>query len=113
MAKHGGGTQGFGRVSAHTRPSPYSPLQFRGSLPTSDREKAVVPLARGTGTRRRRMAVAAAVIAMVVSGVGLVVLFRPAPLPVPRATSAPAPAAIPDAGEQARRVAPLPLVKRS
>ena len=113
MAKHGGGTQGFGRVSAHTRPSPYSPLQFRGSLPTTQREKPAVPQVRGAGRRRRRIALAAAVIAVVAAGAGIVALFRPAPLPAPSATSAPAPSAIPDAGEQARRGAPLPLAKRT
>ena len=113
MAKHGGGTQGFGRVSAHTRPSPYSPLQFRGSLPTAQREKPAVPQARGAGRRRRRIALAVAVIAVVGAGAGIVALFRATPLPVPAATSVPAPAAIPDAGEQARRGAPLPLTKRT
>ena len=113
MAKGGGSTQGFGRVSAHTRPSPYSPLQFRGSLPTAQREAPPVPHRGNPVTRGRRMAFAAAVVAMVVAGVGYVALFRPAPLPAPRASVIPAPPVAPDLGDQAQRLAPAPVKKRS
>jgi hypothetical protein len=112
MAKDGGGTQGFGRVSTHTRPSPYSPLQFRGSLPTIQREAPAVPERRGSVTRGRRMAFAAVAVVMIVAGVGFAVLFRPTPLPVPRASAVPAPAAIPGAGDQGQRLAPLPVAKQ-
>ena len=114
MAKDRGGTQGFGRVSTHTRPSPYSPLQFRGP-PTAQRDAPVViPHRRTTVKRGRRVAFAAVLIAVVVAGVGLIALFRPAPVPAPRASAVPAPIVAPGVGgDPAQRLAPTPLAKRS
>jgi len=111
MSKHGGSTQGFGRVSTHTRPSPYSPLQFRGP-PTTHGKMPAVPQRSKAVTRGRRMAYALAVVAMVVVGIGLIALSRPTSLPVPPASAVPAPTLAPGAGDQAQRLAPLPVPKR-
>jgi hypothetical protein len=113
MAKNRGGTQGFGRVSEHTRPSPYSPLQFRGNFPGAHTEAPAVRQRPGPASRGRRVVVAAAVIVMVVAGVGFVALFRPTPLPVPRASTAPAPTLDPAPGDAKQRLAPSPVAKRS
>ena len=113
MGKNRGGTQGFGRVSEHTRPSPYSPLQFRGNFPGAQTEAPAVPERPGPASRGRRVVVAA-VIVMVVAGVGLVALFRPTPFSVPAASTAPAPTLDPAPGDaKQQRLAPSPVAKRS
>lgn len=91
MGHGSGNTQGFGRVSTHTRPSPYSPLHFRGGLSASQRETQ--PVGSSRRSRARRVVFAAAVLAALVAGVGYVALFRSPGVPVPRTAVTPAPAA--------------------
>ena len=91
MVKNGS-SQGFGRVSTHTRPSPYSPMQVRGRLPASQREAP--PAAPPRRQRVARRAVfAVALVAALLAGVSYLALFRGPGLPAPRAAEAPAPAA--------------------
>jgi hypothetical protein len=79
MAREAGSSQGFGRVSPVTRPSPYSPMQLRGRLPAS--AETVGPrVASAVRSRRRtfgrRTAVVVAVLAALVAGIGYVGLYR-------------------------------------
>ena len=67
MEREAGHTQGFGRVSPVTRPSPYSPVQFRGGLPSG----AGAPLDAVVPTRKRslgRTALFAVLLAAVAAG---------------------------------------------
>jgi hypothetical protein len=80
MAREAGRSQGFGRVSPETRPSPYSPLHFRGSFPASSHPAgATRPMSPGPRRRSalgRRAALLAIVLAAIVAGIGYVALFR-------------------------------------
>lgn len=110
MAREAGGSQGFGRVSPETRPSPYSPLHFRGSLPaaagsagaTARRE---APAAHGRRSAfGRRTAVVVAVLAAVMAGIGYVAVFR-SPAAPSHAVVAPAlPATTVTLDDEARRL---------
>src|SRR5687768_9857939 len=94
MAREAGSTQGFGRVSPETRPSPYPPLHFLGSLPAAaGHVGATTPRqASPTESRRRalgrRTAVVVAVLAALVTGIGYVALYRSPATPT-RAVVAP------------------------
>ena len=80
MAREAGSSQGFGRVSPDTRPSPYSPLHFRGSVPTAGGAAAASSTAPLHQTRRRglgrRTVVVVALLVAAVAGIGYVAVSR-------------------------------------
>jgi hypothetical protein len=112
MAREAGSSQGFGRVSPVTHPSPYSPVQFRGRQPAAagTAEAAAPRVASAARSRRRtfgrRTAVVVAVVAALVAGIGYVGLFRSTVAP-PRAVVAPAAVPPPPVtlDDEARRIA--------
>jgi hypothetical protein len=110
MAREAGRSQGFGRVSPETRPSPYSPLHFRGSFPAARNSgggtepRQMSPLQRLRRTVGRRMAVLV-VLAAVVAGIGYLAVFRSPVVPT-RAVVAPAlPASAVKLDDEALRLA--------
>ena len=86
MAREAGHTQGFGRVSPETRPSPYSPLHYRPSPPSRE----ALPKRR---PRRRRWPLAAGVAAAIIGGLLYAILFRTPTPPTRAVVVAPVPAA--------------------
>ena len=95
MEREAGNTQGFGRISPVTRPSPYSPVQFRGggAPATPDRSVRLAP------TRGRIVGRAAAIGAAIAAVTGALAWFVVSPTPAPAtrnvvAPAAPAPAAV-------------------
>ena len=78
--------EGFGRISPVTRPSPYSPVQFRGRGPLAP-DPAVPPTLPDTPRRRgflRRAAAGIVLIAVAAGGVAYFALFRTPGQPPPR-----------------------------
>jgi hypothetical protein len=105
MAREAGHTQGFGRVSPETRPSPYSPLHYRAS-----------PQSREAGPKRRsrprgrRWPLAAGVAAVIIGGLVYAILFRTPAAPtravvVSPVPAAPAPATLNDEAQRLSRSA--------
>ena len=82
MAREAGSSQGFGRVSPDTRPSPYSPLHFRGSVSATaaDEKASASRKTSGKQARRRglgrRTVVVVVVLAAMVAGIGYVAVSR-------------------------------------
>ena len=74
MAQDVGKSHGFGRVSPVTRPSPYSPVQFRGGGPTSS-EQSPATLPRRRGFFRRAVA-GVALAAVAAAGIAYFTLYR-------------------------------------
>jgi hypothetical protein len=101
MERDAGNTQGFGRVSPVTRPSPYSPVQFRGGG-SSAPARAVA----SKPSRARIVGRAAAVGAAIAAITGALAWFviAPAPVPVEQKASAP-PLPAPASGDE-RAAAP-------
>ena len=99
MAGHAGRTYGFGRVSTVTRPSPYSPVQFRGGSPFGAAAGESLPAQSRVAARRarrRKLRRAATVIVIFAAALGAGSLYWtmvrvPAPLPPPIATRLDAP----------------------
>ena len=116
MGREAGHTQGFGRVSPVTRPSPYSPVQFRGRMPASE-DLAPAPAGAALPRRRRgvgRALVIAALIAAVAAGL---VYFTAGVPPTPPAGTlslpGPAPAATAGAAVAPRAPGTAPTAPRS
>ncbi len=111
MGREAGNTQGFGRVSPVTRPSPYSPVQFRGG-------GAGAPAPQLPAAPRRVVGRAAVIGAALAAVAGVVAWFAIAPAPVPAthkisAPVAPAPAAADERGSKPRVSTTLPQPGRS
>lgn len=109
MAREAGSSQGFGRVSPETRPSPYSPLHFRGSVPPAGGAASASPSASISHPRRRglgrRTVVVVVVVAAAVAGIGYVAVSRSPAVPS-RAVVVPAqPATTVTLDEESRRLA--------
>ena len=78
MAQDVGKSHGFGRVSPVTRPSPYSPVQFRGRGPHAP-DAPPEPALRGAKRRRgflRRAAAGIVLVAVAAGGVAYFALNR-------------------------------------
>jgi hypothetical protein len=108
MARETGRSQGFGRVSPETRPSPYSPLHFRGSLPGTagtPTPHQVPPVKDRRRAYGRRAAVAIAVLAAVVAGISYVAVSRSPAGPSRTAVAPTLSAASLALDEEARRLA--------
>ena len=110
MAREAGSSQGFGRVSPVPRPSPYSPVQFRGRHIASGTPETTPPrVPSAVQSRRRtfgrRTAVVVAVLAALVAGIGYVGLFRSAVAPSRTVVVPAAPAPPVTLDDEARRIA--------
>ena len=102
MAREAGHTQGFGRVSPETRPSPYSPLHYRPGPPSRE----ALPK-RPSPPRGRRWPLAVGVAAAIVGGLLYAILFRtPAP-PTRAVVVSPVPAAPAALNDEAQRLSAL------
>ncbi len=100
MAREAGGSQGFGRVSPVTRPSPYSPMHFRASATAGPVEAPVSKHRRRAFGRRT--AVIVVILAAAVAAIGYTA-FRPA-TPSRTAVAPPLPATTVTLDDEAKRL---------
>jgi len=99
MAREAGHTQGFGRVSPETRPSPYSPLHYRPGPPSRE----ALPKSRSR-SRGRRWPLAVGVAAAIVGGLLYAVLFRTPAAPTRAVVVSPVPTAPAVLNDEAQRL---------
>lgn len=76
MVRGSGGSQGFGRVSPVTRPSPYSPLHIRGHPAAEPPGPPTLPKRLVQARRRRTLSGLAALVLVAVAAAGASFVFR-------------------------------------